>query len=258
MLQLRHTNDSLIEVGVDEAGRGCFWGPLYAGAVIWRREEEMTAEQMAISAKIKDSKKLTEKRRIVLADEIKKHAIGWGVGVVSAAEIEEMGVTKANQLAFARALRCLQQMPERILVDGCLSVMEQPWSMIDQVVEPEADGKYVAVAAASILAKTDRDRYVVDFCKQHTDIGERYGLITNKGYGTEKHRQAIRTYGAIDGHRAKFLRKTLTCAACETSASGSETSASGSGTSASGSETSASGRGTSASGRETSASGSGT
>lgn len=248
MLQLRHTNDSLIEVGVDEAGRGCFWGPLYAGAVIWRREEEMTAEQIAISGRIKDSKKLTEKRRVALAEEIKKHAIGWGVGVVTAAEIEEMGVTKANQLAFARALRCLQQMPERILVDGCLSVMEQPWSMIDQIVEPEADGKYIAVAAASILAKTDRDRYVVDFCKQHTDIGERYGLITNMGYGTEKHRQAIRTYGAIDGHRAKFLRKTLTCAACETS-SGNETSASGS--ESFGSGTSASGRGTSASGSGT-------
>jgi len=232
MLQLRHTNDSLIEVGVDEAGRGCFWGPLYAGAVIWRREEEMTAEQMTISAKIKDSKKLTEKRRVALAEEIKKHAVAWGVGIVTAAEVEEMGVTKANQLAFARALRCLNQMPERILVDGCLSVMEQPWSMIDQVVEPEADGKYVAVAAASILAKTDRDHYVVDFCKQHTDIGERYGLITNMGYGTDKHRQAIRTYGAIDGHRAKFLRKTLTCAACETSsASGSGTSASGNGSS---------------------------
>ena len=237
MLQLRHTNDSLIEVGVDEAGRGCFWGPLYAGAVIWRREEEMTAEQMAISARIKDSKKLTEKRRVALAEEIKKHAVGWGVGVVTAAEIEEMGVTKANQLAFARALRCLNQMPERILVDGCLSVMDQPWSMIYQVVEPEADGRYVAVAAASILAKTDRDQYVVDFCKQHNDIGERYGLITNMGYGTEKHRQAIRTYGAIDGHRAKFLRKTLTCAPCGTS-SGSETSASGSGTSASGNESS--------------------
>jgi ribonuclease HII len=207
MLQLRHTEDEEIEVGVDEAGRGCFWGPLYAGAVIWR--EEMTDEQIAISEKIRDSKKLTEKRRIALSSEIKKHAVGWGVGSVTAAEIEEYGVTKANQLAFTRALRNLNQMPGRILVDGCLSIMDQPWSMIEQVVEPEADGKYISVAAASILAKVARDTYVLDFCKENKEIGDRYGLSTNKGYGTEKHRNAIRTYGQIDQHRPKFLRKTL-------------------------------------------------
>ena len=209
MLQLRHTDDEEVEAGVDEAGRGCFWGPLYAGAVIWRREAEMTPEQLTISAAIKDSKKLSEKRRVALSDQIKKNAIAWGVGSVSALEIEEMGVTRANQQAFARALRSLHQIPGRILVDGCLSVMEQPWSMIEQVVEPEGDGKYIAVAAASILAKVARDQYVLDFCEEHKDLGERYGLKTNKGYGTEKHREALRTYGVMKEHRPKFLRKTL-------------------------------------------------
>jgi ribonuclease HII len=209
MLQLRHTDDEEVEAGVDEAGRGCFWGPLYAGAVIWRRDTDLTDEQRAISAKIKDSKKISEKRRIALAAEIQKHALDWGVGSVSASEIEELGVTKANQLAFSRALKQLKQIPGRILVDGCLSVMEQPWSMIEQIVEPEADSKYISVAAASILAKVERDLYVVNFCKQHKDIGERYALEKNKGYGTEKHRRAILEFGAIDEHRPKFLRKTL-------------------------------------------------
>jgi ribonuclease HII len=209
MLQLRHTEDDEVEVGVDEAGRGCCWGPLYAGAVIWRRATELTDEQRAISAKIKDSKKISEKRRIGLAAEIKKHAIAWGIGSVTASEIEELGVTKANQLAFSRALKELKQIPGRILVDGCLSVMEQPWSMLEQIVEPEADGKYISVAAASILAKVERDLYVIRFCQEHKDIGERYALEKNKGYGTEKHRQAIQRFGATDQHRPKFLRKTL-------------------------------------------------
>jgi ribonuclease HII len=213
MLQLRHTEDTDIEVGIDEAGRGCFWGPLYAGAVIWRNKSEMTEEQLNISAKIKDSKKLSEKRRIALAEEIKKHAVDWGVGSVSSVEIEELGVTRANQLAFTRALRNLHTMPERLLIDGCLSIMDQPWSMIPQIVEPEADGKYVSVAAASILAKTERDNYVVSFCELHKDLDERYGFSTNKGYGTQKHRNALLKFGSIEGHRPKFLRKTFTCGA---------------------------------------------
>lgn len=209
MLQIRHTNDDDIEAGVDEAGRGCFWGPLFAGAVIWRSEKEMTDEQKEISSRIKDSKKLTEKRRAALAEDIKKHAVSWAVGSVSAAEIETMGVTRANQLAFTRALAGLNVIPERLLIDGCLSIMDQPWSMIPQCVEPEADGKYVAVAAASILAKTSRDHYVISFGKLHKDIDERYGFSKNKGYGTDKHRKAILQYGIINEHRPMFLRKLL-------------------------------------------------
>ena len=209
MLSLRHTEDSAIEAGIDEAGRGCFWGPLYAGAVIWPNEDELTEEQRTISSKIKDSKKLSEKRRTVLAEQIKQHAKDWGLGMVSSAELHELGVTRGNQLAFSRALASMKVVPERLVIDGCLSVYDHPWAMIPQVVEPEADTKYVAVAAASILAKTGRDSYVVETCKGDPTLDDKYGLSSNKGYGTLKHRMGILRHGTVDEHRPQFLRKLL-------------------------------------------------
>jgi len=209
MLSFRHTKDSAIEVGVDEAGRGCFWGPLFAAAVIWIDEDTMTEEQQKLSAMIKDSKKISEKRRTLIAEGIKKHARGWGVGSVSASEMQELGVTRANQLAFTRALGQLQQMPERILLDGCISIYDHPWAMIPQIVEPEADSRYIAVAAASILAKTGRDSYVLSACKETPMLDERYGLSSNKGYGTLKHRNGILEHGVVNEHRPQFLRKLL-------------------------------------------------
>jgi len=209
MLKFRHTEDSAIEVGIDEAGRGCFWGPLFAAAVIWVDEATMTEEQKVLSGMIRDSKKISEKRRTAIAEGIKKHARGWGVGCVSAAELQELGVTKGNQLAFTRALEDLHQLPERILIDGCISIYDHPWAMIPQIVEPEGDGTYIAVAAASILAKTGRDTYVLSACKETPSLNERYGLISNKGYGTLKHRQGILDHGVTEHHRPQFLRKLL-------------------------------------------------
>ncbi len=207
MLQARHTEDETIEVGIDEAGRGCLWGPLYAGAVIWPPLEEMTEEQITVAKQIKDSKKLTAKRRVALAASIKDLAVAWGVGIVSAKEIDALGMTKANQLAFARALDSLDVQPERLLIDGILSIYEPPWSMIEQIVEPEADGKYLPVAAASILAKTEHDKWVTDFCNLNPNIAETYDFASNKGYGTARHRTSILEHGTHSEHRALFLRK---------------------------------------------------
>jgi len=211
MLQFRHTKDTAIEVGIDEAGRGCFWGPLFAAAVIWIDEETMTEEQKKLSLMIRDSKKISEKRRTVIAEGIKQHAQAWGIGSVSATEMQALGVTKANQLAFTRALQDLDaaKQPERILIDGCISIYDHPWAMIPQVVEPEADATYIAVAAASILAKTGRDSYVLAACKENPALDARYGFISNKGYGTLKHRNGILEYGTTDEHRPQFLRKLL-------------------------------------------------
>jgi len=201
MLQLRHTEDTLLEVGIDEAGRGSFWGPLYAAAVVWPGE-------LPFAAQIRDSKKLSEKRRNVLAASIKAHT-AWGIGSVSAAEITEIGMTRANQLAFTRALDDLSAkgtVPERLLIDGCLSIYNAPWSMVPQIVEAEADNRYIAVAAASILAKVAHDDYILDFCKTHVETATQYDLAKNKGYGTLKHRNAIKTHGALPEHRPLFLR----------------------------------------------------
>jgi ribonuclease HII len=208
VLKFRHTDDSAIEVGIDEAGRGCFWGPLFAAAVVWV-EGEMTEEQQKLSATIRDSKKISEKRRTLIAEGIKKHAKAWGVGSVSAAELQELGVTKANQLAFTRALIDTEAHVDRLIIDGCLSIYEHPWALLPQVVEPEADGTYIAVAAASILAKTARDSYVLDACKVDPTLDQRYGLVSNKGYGTLKHRTGILENGTVSEHRPLFLRKLL-------------------------------------------------
>jgi ribonuclease HII len=205
MLQIRHTIDDAIEVGIDEAGRGPLWGPLYAAAVVW--VPQMTEEQAKIAPLIKDSKKLSEKRRIALAESIKNLALDWGVGSVTAAEIDSLGMTKSNQLAFVRALENLSVEPGRILIDGCLSIYDAPWSMVEQVVEPEADNKYLPVAAASILAKTEHDNWVKEFCALNENIAERYDLVKNKGYGTARHRAGILQWGEDTQHRRLFLRK---------------------------------------------------
>jgi len=207
MLRIRHTEDTVIEAGVDEAGRGPLWGPLYAGAVIWTHD--MSQEQAEVASKIKDSKKLSEKRRNELAENIKNLALDWSTGVVTAAEIDTLGMTKANQLAFTRALDGLSVTPERLIIDGCLSITTHPWSFVEQNVEPEADGKYVAVAAASIIAKVEHDDWIKEFCDLNENIAERYDLLKCKGYGTKKHRDGILEFGPHDFHRRLFLRKLL-------------------------------------------------
>jgi ribonuclease HII len=203
MLPIRHTSDEIIEVGIDEAGRGSLWGPMYAAAVIW------TDETNPLTQGIKDSKKISQKRREVLAEYIKDYALDWSIGIVTAKEIDELGMTKSNQLAFSRALENLQVMPGRIIVDGCLSVPSYPWSMIPQIVEPEADNKYIPVAAASVLAKTERDKWVLEYASLNENVSERYDLINCKGYGTKKHRDGILEHGKHKEHRELFLRKLL-------------------------------------------------
>jgi len=205
MLKIRHTDDTKIEVGIDEAGRGSLWGPLYAAAVIWT--PDMSEEQEEIAPLIKDSKKLSKKRRTALAASIKDLALSWGIGAVSAKEIDELGMTKSNQLAFTRALANLSIMPDRLLIDGCLSIYDAPWSLIEQVVEPEADNTYLSVAAASILAKTEHDEWVQQFCDLNQNIADRYDLASCKGYGTAKHRAGILEWGEDVHHRRLFLRK---------------------------------------------------
>lgn len=205
MLKPRHTADSKTEVGIDEAGRGCLWGPLVAGAVEWPLEAAWTEEIRNISAMIKDSKKVTPKRRATLEVAIKQHAVAWSIGRVEAAEIDTLGMTKANRLAFQRAITGLGKTPERILIDGILGLN----SGIEEVVEPKGDGTYLAIAAASIIAKEGRDRMVKEMCLADSALQDKYALLSSKGYGTATHRNAILTHGVHSEHRKLFLRKLL-------------------------------------------------
>jgi len=211
MLSLRHTNDSLQEIGCDEAGRGCFWGPIMAGAVLWPPESVWTEEHNTVAPQIKDSKKISPKKREILADAIQRLALKAAVGVVSNAEIDEKGITWANQEAFRRALKGLDFPDEdlkaaRLLLDGELSIPD--W-LGEQHTIVEGDNTYLCIGAASILAKVTHDRWVQAFCDGQEECAARYGLRTSKGYGTAVHRLGLQTHGAHELHRRTFIRRWI-------------------------------------------------
>jgi ribonuclease HII len=208
MLKTRYQTDTAIEVGLDEVGRGCLWGPLVTGAVIWPPEEEWTDEIRALAPQIKDSKKLSEKKRNQVAALIKDYAIDYAVGVVEPQEIDILGMTKSNQTAFARAVRGLTVEPERLLVDGILSLSREDWAG-EQHTIIEGDAQFIPIAAASILAKVYRDTWVTEWAKDNEAVASRYGLVKSKGYGTAVHRAALQAHGPHEGHRRLFLRKIL-------------------------------------------------
>ena len=207
MLKSKHTLDSKIEAGVDEAGRGCLWGPLMAAAVVWPEESTWSDEIKSISATIKDSKQLSSKKRKVIEEQIKKHSIAWSVGRVDANEIDTIGMTKSNRLAFERAIHGLSVPIQRVLIDGILGITTN--DSIEQIVTPKGDGIYLSVAAASILAKEGHDRFVDEYCSTYTDLDDKYSILNSKGYGTIKHRDGIKLHGIHELHRRLFLRKLL-------------------------------------------------
>ena len=207
MLSTRYIDDNKLEAGIDEAGRGCFFGDMYASAVMWPAETTWTDRHKEIAPQIRDSKKISPKKRERLADAIKELAVTFGVGIVSAAEIDEHGMTWANQTAFARALEMLEPFPGRILIDGILTL---PAGTVGPQVEihtiVEGDGQYMAIAAASILAKVEHDRALVAMCDADPTLDEKYGLRSCKGYGTAKHRAGIDAHGLHMCHRRRFIK----------------------------------------------------
>jgi len=206
MLKTRYSNDSKIEAGVDEVGRGCLWGPLVSGAVVWLPEEEWTEEIRELTPQIKDSKKLSAKRRTKLAAAIEGAALDVGIGRVEATEIDAIGMTKANQLAFERAVASLSVEPERLLIDGILPLGS--WTD-EQHTIIEGDAEYIPIAAASIVAKVYRDSWVEEWCTTNAATAATYGLSSSKGYGTAIHRQAVKDHGILEQHRRLFLRKIV-------------------------------------------------
>jgi len=211
-LTVRFSKDSMIEVGVDEAGRGCLWGPLYAAAVIWPPEEEWLDEHHEIAPQIRDSKKLSAKKRKSISEAIQALAIDVGIGIVTPQEIDSFGMTIANKLAFTRAIDQLQVPPDRVLLDGILSLNSedlQTRNIRSQETIIDGDALYLPIAAASIVAKEARDSYVQRCVDTSPDLESKYSIASCKGYGTEKHRKGILTHGKHSEHRNLFLRKLL-------------------------------------------------
>ncbi len=185
----RYFSNKFVEAGCDEAGRGCLAGPVYAGAVILPRNYK--------SDLLNDSKKLNEKQRLLMRDEIQTKAIAWAVGIVSAAEIDEINILNASFLAMHRALDQLKTQPTYLLIDGNRF---NPYKEIPHRCIIEGDAKYLSIAAASILAKTYRDE---EMEKLHDEF-PLYNWKQNKGYAVRSHRKAIEDHGSCVYHRKSF------------------------------------------------------
>ena len=175
--------------GIDEAGRGPLAGPVVAAAVILPKDIFLPF--------LNDSKKVTEKRRDVLFDEIKQEAIAYGIGIASNALIDEINILQATYEAMREAISKLNKTPDILLVDA----VHIPGINIKQVGIVKGDAKSVNIAAASILAKVTRDRLMLEYDKIYPE----YGFASNKGYGTAKHIEALKAYGACDIHRRSFI-----------------------------------------------------
>ena len=177
--------------GVDEAGAGPLAGPVYAAAVILPKDLTLPC--------LNDSKKLTERRRELLFPQIKEHAVAWAIAIASAEEIDEVNILNARMLAMERAVRGLSVKPDLALVDGnrAPNLDCPPETVV------KGDGKSASIAAASILAKVSRDRYMLEMAKEYPQ----YAFEKHKGYPTKLHYERLREYGPCPIHRLTFLKK---------------------------------------------------
>lgn len=187
-------NENLIEVGVDEAGRGSLAGPVFAAAVILPKN--FTSEN------IKDSKKLTEKGRRNALKEIEENAIDWSVSMVDVEDIDKHNIQNATFGAMNKAINNLSIIPEHILVDGNIfnSFDDIPYTCIIK-----GDNEYLSIAAASIIAKVYRDEYMIKLYEKYPI----YNWKSNKGYGSKEHIKKIKEEGITYYHRKSFLKKIL-------------------------------------------------
>jgi len=188
MLLSFHTPD-LIEAGCDEAGRGCLAGPVFAAAVVFPKDYH--------SKDLNDSKQLSKNQRNTLRKTIETDALAWAVASASQEEIDQINILNASILAMHRAIEQLKLNPEFLLIDGNRF---KSYKKIPHQTVVKGDGKYLAIAAASVLAKTYRDTYMSQI---HNDFPN-YGWLTNQGYPTKKHYDAIEKHGITPHHRQTF------------------------------------------------------
>lgn len=186
---LPYYNKDLIEAGLDEAGRGCLAGSVFAAAVILPKDYH--------NERLNDSKQLTARQRYALRAEIERDAVAWALGIVTAREIDEMNILRASIMAMHRAVDALGVKPEALIVDGNRFVK---YKDLPHTTIVKGDGKYLSIAAASILAKTYRDEYMLELHREYPF----YGWNHNAGYPTKEHRQGIKEHGPSPYHRLTF------------------------------------------------------
>ena len=188
-MALKAHYSEVVEAGCDEAGRGCLAGPVVAAAVVLKQDADYT--------ELNDSKQLTEKKRMQLRKLVMNEALSYGIGIVSAEEIDRINILNASFLAMHRALDQLTLQPELLLIDGNRF---NPYKKVKHVCIVGGDAKYQSIAAASILAKTTRDMMMEQYGEQYPV----YNWKKNKGYPTKEHKQAIADHGTTPLHRMTF------------------------------------------------------
>jgi ribonuclease HII len=188
MLLLKHT-EGIVEAGCDEAGRGCLAGPVFAAAVILPDNFECPD--------LNDSKQISEKKRYELRTYIESNALTYGVAMVDNKEIDEINILNASFLAMHRALKKLNKTPQALLIDGNRF---KAYKDIPHYCIIKGDGKYLPIAAASILAKTYRDDFMLNIHQQYPN----YKWDKNKGYPSQAHRNSIKEYGVTEYHRLSY------------------------------------------------------
>jgi ribonuclease HII len=202
-------SDKILEIGIDEAGRGPMFGRVYAGAVILPKDDSLFKHDL-----MKDSKKFTSSKKITEVSEyIKQHSLKWAVAYATESEIDSMNIRNATHLAMHRAIEQIITDDNNyfLLVDGNDFKPYTKFNKTDKFIIDipnicikGGDNKYTSIAAASILAKVARDKYIEELCNTNEKLNIRYGLLKNKGYGTKEHLNGIQTYGISEYHRKTF------------------------------------------------------
>lgn len=187
---------NIIEVGLDEVARGCMFGRVYTAAVIW--PEDFVEESNFV---IKDSKKLSKKKREELYYYIIDNAVDWNVTYMEPEVIDKINILQATLKSMHNNLDNLMIDVDHILVDG---TNFNKYSNIPYTCVEKGDNKYYSIAAASILAKVEHDWYIEELCKKNPELNEKYDLLNNMGYGTKKHMESIKKYGTTQFHRKSF------------------------------------------------------
>ena len=186
------------EVGIDEVGKGAVFGPVFSAVVVLNEENKFILKQLGV----KDSKKLTPKKRKLLLPKILLLASDYGIGQSSAREIDNFGIRFATELSMIRALKKLKKKPYELIIDGPLSL--RPWNGMQKNVV-SGDSKFISIASASIIAKVHRDSLMERLDKKYSG----YLIFKNKGYGTKEHLSIIKKNGITDLHRKSFLKNQI-------------------------------------------------
>ena len=195
---LQQVLNNVTETGLDEVGRGAIFGPVFSAAIVLERDNGLILKKLGV----KDSKKLTSKKREFLFPHILSLSSDFGIGQSSVREIDQLGIRSATELSMIRAIKKLRQKPSELIVDGPLSLRN--WSGPQKNII-SGDSKFTSIAAASIIAKVSRDRLMKRLEKGYSG----YLILKNKGYGTKEHFSGIKANGITNLHRKSFLKSQI-------------------------------------------------